>query len=409
MKLKICLLLTFFLSGFQILRAQNPTLIEQLYRLDYLPTFKQSIKIASFSSYDRKGGNDDGFAGTYSFVCKEADGLIIAEMSGPGVVTRIWTPTSSDDVIEFYFDGETAPRISEKFSDLFSGKVFPFLAPISGIGAGGFYTYLPIEYRKSLKIKVKANNFNFYQINYATFAPDAQIESYDPNAAPKFKEDLARAQKFINSSGADLSGYGTPNPASIKTKNFTGELTAGKSLTLFESKKGGRIVGLKISPANLLADKERDIVLKIYYEGENAPSVNVPVGDFFGAPAMKSVLVGTADNADYTYLPMPFEKAIKIELSNEKTSGAVEVSAEIKFTDEPLRKTEGKLYAVWHRENLTTEGKPYTFLETSGRGHLIGVILQAGANRVVFKIVGKNEQSSGLGFDVYRIIFEKAD
>ena len=33
--------------------------------------------------------------------------------------------------------------------------------------------------------------------------------------------------------------------------------------------------------------------------------------------------------------------------------------------------------------------------------------LSEGANRVMFKVVGKNEQSSGLGFDVYRIVFEK--
>ena len=33
--------------------------------------------------------------------------------------------------------------------------------------------------------------------------------------------------------------------------------------------------------------------------------------------------------------------------------------------------------------------------------------LSEGANRVMFKIVGKNENSAGLGFDIYRIIFEK--
>lgn len=112
------------------------TPLERLARLDLLPTFKDSVKIGMFSSYDRTGGNDDGFRGTHSFVRKETDGLIIAEMQGPGVVTRIWTPTPSDDLIEFYFDGETTPRISEKFFDLFSGKKFPFLAPVSGIGAG---------------------------------------------------------------------------------------------------------------------------------------------------------------------------------------------------------------------------------------------------------------------------------
>ena len=376
-------LLTIWLILFaaQLSFAQTISELEKLSRLDLLPTFKDSIKIGSVSSYDRTGGNDDGFAGTYSFVRKEVDGLVIADLKGPGVITRIWTPTPSDDITEFYFDGETTPRISEKFIDLFSGKKFPFLAPISGIGAGGFYTYLPIEYKTSLKILVKAKNFNFYQINYATYPSDAKIESYKPNASQKFKDDLAKAQKFINSTGADISKYGTSNASKIHIKNYNGSLAAGKSVTVYESKTAGRIVKLKLSPASVFAGKERDVVLKIYYDGETEPSIDIPVGDFFGyawgQPAMKSLLLGTLENTDYVYLPMPFDKSVKIELTSEKTGGAIDVNAEIKYTNEGRRADEGKLYAVWRRENLTTNGKPFTFLETNGRGHLVGAILQA--------------------------------
>ncbi len=381
MKRTLSIFFTLLIINVQYFYGQNPSAVERLSRLDLLPQFKQPVKTGSVSSYDRTGGNNDGFAGTYSFVRKEAGGLVIADLKGPGAVTRIWTPTPSDDVTEFYFDGETAPRISVKFSDLFSGKVFPFLAPVSGIGAGGFYTYVPLEYQKSLKIVVKAQNFNFYQINYATFADDSKIESYNSNASQKFKDDLANAQKFINLTGADVSNYAASDASKIQTKDFNGSLAAGKSLTVYESKKAGRIVGLKISPAAAFAGKERDVILKVYYDGETAPSIAVPVGDFFGyawgQPAMKSLLVGTNENTDYAYLPMPFDKSIKIELASEKMSGAIDVGAKIKFTDEGKRKDEGKLYAVWRRENLTKNGVPYTFLDTNGRGHLVGVLLQA--------------------------------
>ena len=89
-----------------IAKARQVSEVEMLSRLDLLPTYKQFVKVGSVSSYDRKGGNDDGFDGTYSFIRKEASGLVIADLSGPGVVTRIWTPTPSDDIIEFYFDGD---------------------------------------------------------------------------------------------------------------------------------------------------------------------------------------------------------------------------------------------------------------------------------------------------------------
>jgi len=43
----------------------------------------------------------------------------------------------------------------------------------------------------------------------------------------------------------------------------------------------------------------------------------------------------------------------------------------------PRKENEGKFYAVWKRENPTTLGNPFTFLETVGRGHLVGVVLQS--------------------------------
>jgi len=41
------------------------------------------------------------------------------------------------------------------------------------------------------------------------------------------------------------------------------------------------------------------------------------------------------------------------------------------------QKDEGKFYALWRRENPTTSGTPFTFIETGGRGHLVGFIQQS--------------------------------
>ena len=45
--------------------------IEELHRLDLMPRFRQSVRVGMVSSYDRTGGNDDGFSGRHSFVRKE--------------------------------------------------------------------------------------------------------------------------------------------------------------------------------------------------------------------------------------------------------------------------------------------------------------------------------------------------
>ena len=107
---------------------------DALQQVDALARFRPVVKIGSFSSYDRNGGNDDGFSGKHSFLRKEGDGLVIAELHGPGVLTRIWTPTPTTDPLEFYFDGETSPRLRLPFLELFGGQSPPFVAPLSGRG-----------------------------------------------------------------------------------------------------------------------------------------------------------------------------------------------------------------------------------------------------------------------------------
>jgi hypothetical protein len=374
----LCLLSAFVATG-----AQPPAPgVGELHRLDALPSFKRSVAVGSVSSYDRKGGNDDGFEGTYSFVRKEPGGLVVADLKGPGVVYRVWTATPSDDIVEFYFDGEAAPRLRLPFIDLFSGRQYPFVPPVAGVGAGGFYSYVPLPYKESLKVVVKSDHFNFYQINYATYPAGAGVESYTAEPSADFKAQLERARELLASPGADVSRFGAPPGRTVQTRKFTGALAPGAAFTLFESKGPGRVVGLKLGPASSFAGKARDLVLRAYWDGETSPAVNCPVGDFFGyswgEPAVKSALLGTNGDTNYVYLPMPFDKSARIELVSERREGApVPVEGEVQFADAGRTPDEGRFYALWRRENPTTAGKPFTFVEARGRGHVVGFILQA--------------------------------
>ncbi|HEX8667989.1 MAG TPA: glycoside hydrolase family 172 protein [Allosphingosinicella sp.] len=352
--------------------------VDDLLSIAALPRLKP-WRAEAVTSYDRTGGNDDGFNGTYSFVRKEAEGLVIADLKGPGVVTRIWTPTPTDDAVEFYFDGERTPRIRTTFRTLFTGKDFPFLAPVSGVGAGGFYTYAPIPYRRSLKVLVRGTRVEFYQLNFATFPSGTNVESYSASSEG-FRTRLEAARALFATSGSDIAARGAGD-GSVESRPFSGTLAPGETLTLFESDKPGRIVGLKLSPARSLAGKERDILLNVYYDGDPRPAISVPAGDLFGyawgEPAMGSLLAGTAGDTNYFYFPMPYDRSVRVELTSERSSGPIEVRGEAAFTGEARRPDEGKLYALWRREAPTTAGKPFTFLDTGGRGHLVGVMLQA--------------------------------
>jgi len=356
--------------------------IEELYRLDLLPRLKESIQTGSISSYDRTGGNDDGFSGKYSYIRKEASALVLADLKGPGLIYRIWTPTPTDDRMEFYFDGETTPRIQIKFRDLFTGKQSPFLAPIVGSGAGGFYSYFPLPFRQSCKVLMRAEKMQFYQINFARYPETVGIESYSPPLTPKQTQALDRAGQLWNAAGADISSYGVSSQNQLEILKSKQTLAPGKKITLFEITRPGRIAGFRLGPAKVFAGKDRNITLRIYWDGEEQPAVLGPVGDLFGyswgEPAIRSLLVGTAENANYFYFPMPFDRSAKIELVSEDSAASpVDIQAELVFAASPRTPREGKFYALWRRENPTTPGQPFTYLNTRGRGHLVGCILQA--------------------------------
>ncbi|MBM3495069.1 MAG: DUF2961 domain-containing protein, partial [Armatimonadetes bacterium] len=342
-----------------------------------LPVLRQVV-VGGESSYDRTGGNDDGFSGKYSFLRKEGDTLVIADLKGPGVLQRLQTPTPTDLPLEFTFDGEVEPRIKAAFRDIFLGKAPGFPEPLVGHGVGGFYSYVPIPYAKSLKVAYRGPLMNFYQIGYVTLPEGSSVESWTPNMAPQ----LQSACDLLGRSGEDLSPRMAPPGASLQTARKTGVLEPGRALKLFEAKRGGRIVGIRLKPAAVLAGPDRAILLRITFDGAKKSGVLCPAGDFFGAawgdPAIRSLLVGTDDDTSYCYLPMPFDRSARVELVSERRSGApIPVEAEVIWTDAPRRADEGRFYAVWRRENPTTLGEPFTFVRAEGHGHLVGVALQA--------------------------------
>ncbi|MCX6567968.1 MAG: DUF2961 domain-containing protein, partial [Candidatus Aminicenantes bacterium] len=352
--------------------------IEELARLDLLPRLKQSVTVGLVSSYDRSGGNDDGFSGKYSFIRKEAGGLVLADLEGPGVIYRIHTPTPTDDIIEFYFDGEAAPRISLKMTDLYDGTHAPFLAPLVVSGVGGHTSYVPLTYRRSCKVLVKADTFQFYDINYATYPPGFDVPTYEDPPSPEFLRHVERAAKLFARTGSDIADALLPPGTELSRKAVRATLPPGGSMTLFKTSAPGRILGLKLGPSSAFAGGARDILIRMYWDGAPEPAVDCPVGDLFGYsfgdPAVRSLLLGTTDDGEnYIYFPMPFERAARIELVSERVGGpAVEVQAEVVHAPLGKAASEGRFYARWRRENPCTEGRPYTYLQTTGRGHVVG-------------------------------------
>lgn len=359
--------------------------IRKLGSIDQIARFKNDIVVKQISSYDTTGGNDDGFSGRFSFKRKENGKLIIADLKGSGIIHRIWTPTPSEDTIQFYFDGEELPRIELKFIDLFSGNKYPFLRPVSGNEIGGYYCYLPIPYSKSCKIAIKGQRLQFIQIQYSEYLTDQSFKSFPANFS--VEEDLALKSilKIWEKSGSNLIEKLYPAQNNIKKTTKKIVLNAGETKSIFNANSGGRILGFEITPNQALNDKFKDLILKANWDNQGVLAINCPVGDFFGyafgKPSMKSLVAGVSDNIHYFYLPMPFDKTANIEIQFLKNIAnkynEIQFDVTVYFTDQKRETDEGKFYSFWKRDMNPEIGKPYTILEKEGRGHHVGTILQS--------------------------------
>ncbi|WP_280746043.1 MULTISPECIES: glycoside hydrolase family 172 protein [unclassified Parabacteroides] len=356
--------------------------ISLLKRVDLLPEYRTNCLVEQLSSYDTTGGNDDGFSGRYSYIRKENGHLVIADLKGPGVINRIWTPTPTNDTLAFYFDGEKRARLRVCFSDLFSGKVYPFVKPICGNEVGGFYCYIPIPYKKSCKIVFEGEKIMFHQIQYRDLQ-GYNVDSYTPEGYQQQEALLKDVCRIWSEIAPSVKHFAAGNSLGYKVEEKTFTLLPGQRIPFFEKANGGRIVGLEIDAGNSFEGLQKDVLLQGKWDHESVPAIQAPVADYFGyafgKTAMRSLLVGKYKDINYSYMPLPFDEKAELALVYEKRSSAkqnpVQVHTKVYYNDTPRNKeTEGKFYSVWRREIDPPEGKYYTFADLKGKGHYVGTV-----------------------------------
>lgn len=348
--------------------------IRTLSRPDQLPRYRTGCIVEEISSYDPTGGNDDGFSGRYSYIRNENGKLVLADLKGPGVINRIHTPTPTCDTISFYFDGETTPRISLPFEDLFSGKVFPFVEPVCGNEIGGFFSYLPIPYEKSCKIVFSGEKILFHQIQYRNL-PGYDVKSFDRNNIPADALDEVR------------HAWKTPAiPANARVAGSRTTLEPGKEIVLYRNTRPGRILGFEIDGGTSFEGLNKDVILSVRWDNDKTEAIYAPLQDFFGyaygKPAMSSVLVGSKDGVNYCYMPCPYDQKAEIKLIYKQRKGMkqepLRISSKIYYSDKKRDiAAEGKFYTTWNREINPPKGRYYPFADLKGKGHYVGNVHQA--------------------------------
>src|SRR3990172_9733677 len=123
----------------------------------------------------------------------------------------------------------------------------------------------------------------------------------------------------------------------------------------------------------------RRILLRMYWDDEENPSVEVPVGDFFGTgfeyKQYISQFVGMSSGGYYCYFPMPFNKSAKIEAVNETGQEVYAFYYQFDYQklEEPLDENVAYFHSQWRREIRTNTAENYTVLVAEGEGYFVGL------------------------------------
>lgn len=164
-------------------------------------------------------------------------------------------------------------------------------------------------------------------------------------------------------------------------------IEAGETKTLAVLEGPGKITHIWMTIFSQDLRYPRSIVLRIYWEGSEIPSVETPVGDFFGCGnGMKAninsfpVKVSSYGRAYNCYWTMPFRKEARITLTNESDKRAPSCFYQIDWRQlEEAPEDLMYFHARYHQEYPVNIGEPYTVFIGKGSGHYVGTVLSSQA------------------------------
>ena len=216
----------------------------------------------------------------------------------------------------------------------------------------------------------------------------------------------------ITTGVGDLSRLSKARTRSISPENFTGAKGEGGKATEGTGANAARDLGQgwKVSPSVKIDAKQtftlgeitgpgaiqhiwmtptgnwRFAILRVYWDGEATPSIEVPLGDFFASGWGKygqinslavAVNPGSAFNSYWT---MPFRKSARLTVENIDEKEMV-LYYQITYALTDIAPDEGYFHAQFRRTNPVPYKQVYTIVEgLKGQGHYVGTHLSWGVN-----------------------------
>ncbi|WP_347156425.1 glycoside hydrolase family 172 protein [Pontibacter chitinilyticus] len=226
----------------------------------------------------------------------------------------------------------------------------------------------------------------------------------------------ASAQKAGSFSGLDMNlgniyRLSNAETRSISPENFTGEKGKGGMATEGTGQNASRELGQgwKVSPSVVIEPGQtftlaeitgpgavqhiwmtptgnwRYSILRFYWDDEKEPSIEVPVGDFFGmgwgqyAHLNSLPVTVNPGSAFNSYWPMPFRRKCRITMEN-IADEKMYLYYQVDYTLTPVPDDAAYFHAQFRRSN-PTQNSLYTLVDgIKGKGQYVGTFMAVGVN-----------------------------
>lgn len=171
-------------------------------------------------------------------------------------------------------------------------------------------------------------------------------------------------------------------------------IAPGAAYEIFNAQGAGVISHIWFTIAARGGDHLKELVLRAYWDGNAKPSVETPIGDFFGLNLNSyfiyesQYLACSPGRSLNCYFSMPYKRGARLTVTNEGKGEVGSFYSNIDYMTMPSLPDDALYFHAQYRQNapcapVTYQGpklnpngeKNHVYMETRGRGHLMGVTL----------------------------------
>jgi hypothetical protein len=197
-----------------------------------------------------------------------------------------------------------------------------------------------------------------------------------PQSAPPSLFDLPRLKNFSAHRVSSDNRF-------VGSNDDSKRIMPGETLTMADLLGPGVVNHIWLTVADNEYAWPRLVRLRVYYDGKKTPSVDVPLGDFFGVGHgydrdLDSLLIRDSSfgRARNSYWPMPFRKSCKITVTDEGNRPVTMFYYHVDWQKHPsLPDDVAYFHGYYRQERPAVSGKNYEFLNIKGTGHYVGTVL----------------------------------